>query len=130
MRNQMLNTQGGTLSSKAGIDLGRLNSTRGSISNTQNLYQSGLQDMFNRSMQGRQANESALANAAGQDFQYQQALQNQYNTQWQQQQATQGPSFGDIALGLGTTGLGYATGGLGAGLGAGLANEIFKPKGK
>lgn len=76
------------------------------------LGQNAMSNMYNRNLAGRQQNMSEKASAAGQTLAQQQAQQNQLNAAFEQQQATKGPSFGDVLGGIAGKAAGIFTGGV------------------
>lgn len=106
----------------------RLNDVRNLSLQTNQLAQAAIGDQFGRNREGVQDYRSALKDAATAG----QIEQGQENTGFEQRIATQGPSVGDIAMGVLGTGLGTAAGGMGTSLGGGLGMALggIDPTGK
>lgn len=121
-----IDTARGLANDRMNADLQRHRTVQGSIEGMGRLAGQAVNDQFSRNMQGlgnyQQQNKDSMGAA--------QTMQDQYNQQFQQQQATKGPSFGDILGGLGTGLIGTAAGGFGGAFGAGLGKSIFNPKTK
>lgn len=110
-----------------GLGLGNLAAgARQATTNLGNLQEVAKSNLFNRNLAGRQQSGAEADRAAGQAAAQQQALQNQANINFAQQQATQGPSFGDVLGGLATGALGTVTGGVAGGIGSSLGRKASK----
>ena len=111
---QLAQAQRSIASDRMNMNLQRLNSVRGAITNTQAQAQSALGQQENQNQRGvdnyNNLQQSAL-NAG-------EANQNQENNQWQQTQSSTSPTFGSMLGGSLTHVLGGAAGGLGSAAGS------------
>jgi hypothetical protein len=103
--------------------------SRGQTTALGGLQEQAKQNVFGRAMGGRQQSASEAAAAAGQQLNQLGMQQGQANTAFDQQEATRGPSFGEVLGGVGSSVLGAATGGIGKAVG-GAVGGLFgsKPK--
>jgi len=115
-----INTARGLANDRMNADLQRSGQLQSGIQGMGQLSNQAVNDQFSRNMAGvqqygQQNKDSLGAAKTAQDVQ---------NEMFGQQQATKGPSFGDILGGM-ATGLGGAfSGGLGTSLGAGLGKKL------
>lgn len=103
----------------------RLNATRNYMQSLGSQAEGAVGNQFNRNMAGINSEYNQKSGVTGQQMASQQAQQNQLNSGFEQQQATKGPGFGDILMGVGSNLLGGAVGGVGAAAGAGLGSSLF-----
>lgn len=122
--NDAFQLRNSALGNKGQLDLGTLNSASSTAGQLGALGQSAISNLFNRNMEGRNAGEREIANAADRQLQNQQAVQNQINTQFNQEQATKGPSLLDVGLGLAGTVAGAAGGGFGSAIGGAAGSAL------
>ena len=122
---QFLGQQQGAAANRYGLGL----QSRGQTTALGGLQEQAKQNVYGRAMGGRQQTASEAAAAAGQQLNQLGMQQGQANTAFEQQEATRGPSFGEVLGGIGSSVLGAATGGLGSALG-GAVGGLFgsKPK--